>query len=85
MAVDALDPGPDGDYPYFPRDAEGIPVWLDTAGESMSSGTAMPRGIQRMRNPADPGRLVVVDITPRMPDGSPINPPVIPPEDPHAA
>lgn len=31
MAVDALDPGPDGDYPYFPRDADGRPIWSTTS------------------------------------------------------
>ncbi len=85
MAVDALDPGPDGDYPFFPRDAQGLPVWSDTPTENAEGGTMMPRGIQQMRHPTDPRRLTVVDITPRIPNGTPIDPPAIPPEDPHAA
>lgn len=87
MAVDALDPGPKGDYPYFPRDAMGRPVWSDapTGLPVLNSGAPMPRGIQRMRDPADPRRFVTVDITPRLPDGTPVDPPVIPPDTPHAA
>lgn len=84
MATDALDPGPDGDYPYFPRDAEGNPVWSDATGENQERGTMMPRGIQLMRDPANPGRLIAVDITPYLPDGTPIDPPAIPPDGPHA-
>ncbi|GHA75661.1 hypothetical protein GCM10010305_17970 [Streptomyces termitum] len=79
MAVDALDPGPNGDYPHFPRDAEGRPAWADTATDAE---TVMPRGVQRMRHA---GRLTVIDLTPRHPDGTPIDPPVIPPNGPHAA
>ncbi|MEU9758280.1 hypothetical protein ACFYYY_08765 [Streptomyces sp. NPDC001834] len=79
MAVDALDPGPNGDYPHFPRDAHERPAWADAA---MSAETVMPREVQRMRH-AD--RLVVLDLTPRHPDGTLIDPPVIPPNGPHAA
>jgi len=78
MAIDALDPGPDGDYPYFPRDAQGRPLWSDT-DPAPEGGTVMPRGVQTMRDPANPGRIVIVDVTPRLPDGSPIEPPTIPP------
>lgn len=85
MAVDALDPGPDGNYSYFPRDAEGNPVWSDGPRGSQEGGTLMPRGIQLMRDPANPGRLVVVDVTPRLADGTVIDPPVIPPNGPDAA
>lgn len=87
MAVDALDPGPNGDYPYFPRDAEGRPVWADSPPGSpvVNGGAPMPRGIQRMRDPGDPRRLVLVDVTPRPTDGTPVAPPVIPPDTPSAA
>lgn len=85
MAVDALDPGPDGDYPYFPRDADGRPVWSDTDAEMQVGGTRMPRGNQQMRDPADHCRLTLVDLTPRLSDGTPIDPPVLPPNGPHAA
>ncbi|NML50275.1 hypothetical protein HHL19_11435 [Streptomyces sp. R302] len=79
MAVDALDPGPDGDYPYFPRDAQGRPLWSDT-GPVPEGGTVMPRGIQAMRDPTNRGRVVFVDVTPRLPDGLLIDPPPIPPK-----
>ncbi|MFG2906223.1 hypothetical protein ACGF13_14285 [Kitasatospora sp. NPDC048286] len=81
MVVDALDPGPDGTYPYFPRDAKGRPIWSDapTGLPPVNGGAPMPRGVQYMRDPRRPGRLLAIDVTPRKPDGSPINPPVIPP------
>ncbi|MCX5500218.1 recombinase family protein [Streptomyces sp. NBC_00053] len=65
---------PDGDHPYFPRDECGRPAWADT---TMDEETLMPRGVQRMRH-AD--RLTVIDLTPRHPDGTPIEPPVAPPK-----
>jgi hypothetical protein len=79
MATDALDPGPDGDYPYFPRDNQGRPAWADTATDA---DTVMPRGVHQMRHA---GRLTAIDLTPRHPDGTPINPPIIPPNGPPAA
>lgn len=84
MAVDALDPGPDGTYPHFPRDAQGRPVWSDspTGLPVLNGGAPMPRGVQPMRDPHDPGRLLAIDVTPRKPDGQPIDPPVIPPRAP---
>lgn len=81
MAVDALDPGPDGTYPYFPRDAQGRPVWSDsqTGLPPVSGGAPMLRGVQHMRDPHHPGRLLAIDLTPRDPNGELIDPPVIPP------
>lgn len=79
MTTDALDPGPDGDYPYFPRDAQGRPVWSESAADP-EGGTHMPRGNQRMRAPGTAGRLVLVDLTPRLPDGTEITPPIVPPD-----
>lgn len=79
MAVDALDPGPDGDYPYFPRDAQGRPIWSDTPTGEPHGGTYMPRGVQPVREPGGTERVVLVDLTPRHADGSEIDPPVIPP------
>lgn len=79
MATDALDPGPDGDYPYFPRDAQGRPIWSESAADNPDGGTHMPRGNQRMRAPDTAGRLILVDLTPRLPDGTEMAPPVIPP------
>lgn len=78
MTTDALDPGPNGDYPYFPRDAQGRPIWSDTQAGEADTGTYMPRGVQPMRDPGT-GRVVLVDLTPRHADGSEINPPAIPP------
>lgn len=86
MAVDALDPGPNGDYPYFPRDAKGRPAWADspTGSPAVNEGAPMPRGVQQMRAPST-GRLVAVDLTPRLPDGTAIDPPDISPDPPTAA
>jgi len=67
MAVDAFDPGPDGNYPWWPRLPDGTP---DPA--------RMPTGLHRHRTPT--GETVLVDMTPRDPDGVPIVPPTIPPE-----
>lgn len=78
MATDALDPGPDGDYPYFPRDEQGRPRWFDTQTGESNTGTYMPRGVQSVREPST-GQVTLVDLTPRHADGSEINPPVIPP------
>lgn len=80
MAVDALDPGPNGDYPYFPRDALGRPVWSDTPDplRVVNGGAPMPRGIRRQRS-VDDG-LALIDVTPMGTDGLPIDPPVISPK-----
>ena len=59
MAKDALDPGPDGTYPYWPRKPDGS--WDEER---------MPTGIHFGRKPK--GRL---DLTPRHRDGTPIVPP----------
>lgn len=85
MATDALDPGPNGDYPYFPRDTEGRPMWSDSPRGNPEGGTVIPRGIQYMRDPGDPRRLTALDLIPRLPDGAVIDPPDIPPDIPHAA
>jgi len=67
MANDALDPGPLGDYPWWPRNAEGS--W-DTE--------RMPTGERLQRTPD--GGVVRIDVTPRHPDGTPIVPPgMVPP------
>jgi len=61
MARDALDPGPDGSYPWWPRRPDGS---LDEE--------RMPTGIHRQLTPD--GRVVLVDLTPRDADGNPITP-----------
>lgn len=76
MANDALDPGPNGDFPYFPRDAQGFPCW-EGDGRTPVNGAPMPRGIKRQRDRAT-GETVLIDMTPYDAAGNPINPPVIP-------
>jgi hypothetical protein len=61
VANDALDPGPDGDYPWFPRLADGS--W---------DVERMPVGNHKHW---DGEKWVIVNLTPRHPDGSPIVPP----------
>jgi hypothetical protein len=58
MALDALDPGPSGDYPWIPRNPDGT---LDTV--------RMPVGLRRQRVNRE---LVLIDVTPTLPDGRPI-------------
>ncbi len=69
MAEDALDPGPDGTYPHWPRRPDGTP-----------DPERMPTGTHRQKVPGKRGRRVIVDVTPRRPDGTPIEPPTLPPE-----
>lgn len=74
MAVDALDPGPNGDYPWFPRNAAGAPLWSDsdgTDGIQVDGVTPMPRGLRWHDS-------IRIDVTPRNTDGIPIVPPVRP-------
>lgn len=56
MTIDALDPGPNGDYPFIPRNPDGT---LDTA--------RMPIGLRRNRT--RDGRIVLIDVTPTLSDG----------------
>jgi hypothetical protein len=75
MVQDAYEPGPDGTYPAFPRDAAGRPLWSDspaTDGIAVDGETPMPRGWRKTGD-------WLTDITPRRPDGQPIDPPVLPP------
>ena len=71
MARDALEPGPGGTYPNWPRRPDGSP---DPA--------RMPTGSHKQKT--ETGEVVVVDVTPRFPvdhprAGEPIDPPTIPP------
>ena len=80
MARDAFEPGPDGTYPAFPRDAQGRPLWSDspeTDGVAVDGVAPMPRGIRYERTPD--GRRVAYDVTPRGLNGVAINPPVVTP------
>ncbi len=83
MAQDALDPGADGTYPFFPRDATGAPLWSD---ELKTDGTGViVNGVLRVRMPRGTrhtlrgGQRLAVDVTPRHTDGSPIVPPLVVP------
>ncbi len=72
MARDALDPGPNGDFPYWPRKPDGT-----------EDPARMRRGSHRQKTTT--GEVVVVDVTPRYPvdhprAGEPIVPPTIPPD-----
>jgi hypothetical protein len=58
VAVDALDPGPNGDYPYLPRNP--VDGTLDTV--------RMPVGTRRQLMP-DGRTVVLVDVEPTGPDG----------------
>lgn len=66
MARDAFEPGPAGDYPNWPRLPDGSP---DPA--------RMPTGLHWAQDKKT-GERVLVDMTPRRPDGQPISPPNIP-------
>ncbi len=75
MAADAFDPGPNNDYPFFPCDNMGRPLWSDhqrTDKIAVDGKAPMPRGWRR-----EHGRLV--SVTPRRPDGTVITPPTLPP------
>lgn len=62
MPEDALDPGPSGDYPHWPRRPDGTPA-----------PERMPSGIHYQYSPD--GEYVRIDLTVRHPDGTPIVPP----------
>lgn len=65
MATDALDPGPNGDYPHMPRNPDGT---LDTE--------RMP--IHTVKHRAPDGRTVLVNLEPTLPDGRKVSD-VVPP------
>lgn len=66
MANDALDPGPNGDYPYWPRNPDGS-----------TDRERMPKGVtKRRRDRRSPyGELHdMIDVTPRDQQGNEIDP-----------
>ncbi|MDP9358983.1 MAG: hypothetical protein M3R02_27630 [Chloroflexota bacterium] len=79
MPVDAYDPGPLNNYPYWPRDAAGKPLNTPADAEAAGSGTYMPHGKELSDDHDRDGYRKVHDLTPRKPDGTPIEPPTIPP------
>jgi len=62
MPNDALDPGLNGNYPYWPRQEDGS-----------EDPVRMPRGRRWQRDSR--GEWHLIDLTPRHPDGTPIVPP----------
>jgi hypothetical protein len=80
MPHDALDPGLDGSFPWFPRLPDGSPAWADRVPAGYA-GPVMRRGVEKVRvwGGNRNGDLVEFDVTPRDAAGNPINPPVITP------
>ena len=83
MAGDAIEPGPGGTYPYFPRRLDGSPAWSDTpetdgiAVPGRGPGgmvTPMPRGLRTIIRD---GERILVDVTPYA-GSAPVNPPTLP-------
>ena len=66
MATDALDPGPNGDYPHMPRNPDGT---LDTQRR--------PIGLTENRSPD--GTVRLIDLEPTLPDGRRVTDVVTPP------
>lgn len=83
MAHDAYDPGPDGTYPWFPRLPDGSPDWPRVVGGDAyrtEDGRWLTGTHSRPRRPSwHTGHAVLIDVTPRDPDGNAINPPTIAP------
>lgn len=77
---DSLDPGPNGDFPWFPRLPDGSPAWADVVPADYD-GSVVRRGVEYMRPYGGMRALdrVGFDVTPRDENGDPIDPPVIPP------
>jgi hypothetical protein len=72
MAEDALDPGENGDFPFWPRRRR-------QDGEVEPDPERMPTGVRRNRSPD--GTVRLVDLTARdNQTGEPIGPPAPPPE-----
>jgi hypothetical protein len=57
MTTDALDPGPEGDYPYWPRNPDGT-----------TDRTRMPAGPRKHRR--SDGVAIYIDPAPGNPDGT---------------
>lgn len=72
MARDALDPGPDNSYPYWPRNPDGSPK-MDATG---AQDGGMPVGLRTIR--LGKTKRVLIDVTPRDDAGAPIVPPTVP-------
>ena len=73
MARDAFAPGSGGDYPWFPRLADGSPDWRAVVGKE-AIRTDDGRWVTTQRLGQD---SVPIDLTPRDPDGNPLVIPVL--------
>lgn len=69
MATDALDPGPNGDYPFMPRNQDGT---LDTERMPIHS-------VRHQHTNSADGNRVVMNLEPTLPDGRKVTE-VVPPE-----
>lgn len=76
MAHDALDPGPDGDYPFFPRLPDGSPAWSDRCPADYR-GSRVPRCMTTI---VRDGQRFIIDQSPRDANGDRINPSLRPPQ-----
>lgn len=74
MPYDALSPGPNGDYPFFPRLPDGSPAWSDRCPDDYY-GSRVPRGVTTI---VRGGYRYIIDQTPHDAEGNPINPSTIP-------
>jgi hypothetical protein len=86
LVRDALDPGPNGDYPFFPRDLDGKPLWgkataTYTVGDPPRERivVGMPTGLRHLTRVVN-GReeTILIDLTPYDANGQRLNPPTIP-------
>lgn len=60
MANDIQDPGPNKEYPYFPRDSNGFPMkHMDKVTKAAGKDTH--------------GKTIYIDVTPRASNGKPIS------------
>ena len=73
MAHDAFAPGPGGNYPWFPRLADGSPDWRAVVGKE-ARRTDDGRWLTTQRLGQD---SVLIDLTPRDADGVPLVIPVL--------
>ncbi len=75
MAHDAYAPGSSGNYPWFPRLADGSPDWRAVVGKEARQ-TDDGRWVTTQRLDEN---SVLIDLTPRDPDGNPLVIPVLVP------
>ena len=79
MAHDAYAPGPSGTYPWFPRLADGSPDWRAVVGKE-AIRTDDGRWVTTQRPTQRLGQdSVLIDLTPRDANGSPLVIPVLVP------